>query len=190
MFARPVVAAPGEVMEIGSTPLDVMVLLDDGVACYGGSAAARTPWPRPRPGSCPRRCSGLSFRHSLRLRHGLETRLAPQRCPVVTADGDPPGGGVPCAPGTGDLRGPVQLMERQLAPDIGDLDDPVAEPTHCSDLPARLGRRVVLLDYRHFVRGGESTPFRLGRPRAVCPGRPACKAQDVIEDAAHDREIT
>lgn len=32
MFARPVVAAPGEVMEIDSTPLDVMVLLDDGVA--------------------------------------------------------------------------------------------------------------------------------------------------------------
>jgi len=31
MFARPVVAAPGEVMEIDSTPLDVMVLLDDGV---------------------------------------------------------------------------------------------------------------------------------------------------------------
>jgi hypothetical protein len=38
---------------------------------------------------------------------------------------------------------------------------------------ARFGRRVVFLDHRHFVRGGEGAPFRLGRPRAVRSGCPA-----------------
>jgi hypothetical protein len=38
---------------------------------------------------------------------------------------------------------------------------------------AQFGRHVVLPDRRELVPGGEGAPFRLGRPRAVRPGRPA-----------------
>ena len=86
--------------------------------------------------------------------------------------------------GNGSGRGRQRPGITRLAP-VADMRVIQALAAQQRSFRARPGSRVVLLDYRQLVRGGEGTPSRLGRPRAVRPAarRPAgvsCRSELVM----------